>query len=102
MWTILRFEKMIIDLLICLIQERLDEKVARAIYSSDCPLSMLENRYWTEFFQELRPSWKPPSTYKISTPILNKEHSRVELEVNEAISKAGAIGVQCDGWSNRR
>ncbi|XP_012281284.1 uncharacterized protein LOC105700205 isoform X3 [Orussus abietinus] len=83
-------------------QESLDEKLARAIFSSDCVLPVLENRYWIDFFQELRPSWKLPSAYKIGNPLLNAEHDRIELAVNEAIAKSGAIGIQCDGWSDIR
>ena len=63
---------------------------------------MFENQYWHEFFQEIRTVWKHPSRYQIENSLLNKEYSKIQDAVETRIADAKAIGLQCDGWSNRR
>ena len=85
-----------------LFQNKLDILFARAIYASDTALSHFENKYWKDFFSHLRSTWKQPSLYKISSPLLDKEFKSMEQEVEYAIANANTVAVQCDGWSNKR
>lgn len=72
------------------------------MFASDMPLSQFENKYWKTFFSHLRPTWNPPSVYKLGTPLLNDEFKRVEETVSSAIEGAKVVAIECDGWSNKR
>ncbi|RXG72428.1 hypothetical protein Avbf_00117, partial [Armadillidium vulgare] len=41
--------------------EIINTHLARAIFASGCPLSLVENSYWRKAFEVLRPSYKLPS-----------------------------------------
>lgn len=75
---------------------------ARAMYASDCPLAVFQNEYWKEFFHKIRPCWEIPSNYLLSNSLLDSEFERIQLDVHEKIGAANVLGLQCDGWSNRR
>jgi len=80
----------------------LDKSLARAIYASGSPLSLTENSKWKEFFNSIRPSYKLPSRYDISKPLLDLEFKTVSENVDAKIREAMTVGIQCDGWSNIR
>ena len=83
-------------------QEKLNILAARAVYSSDSALMIFENKYWKEFFNALRPAWKPPTAYQLGTPLLQAEYENIEKKVFNTLKNAKALGLQCDGWSNKR
>lgn len=81
-------------------QEKGNELIARAIYASGTPLSIVENPFWLEFFHFLRPVWKIPTRYEVSTPLLQTEYERVYSKVNTTIASAESVAMMSDGWSN--
>lgn len=82
--------------------EKLDSAFAKAVYSSNSPLSLTDNPFWQQFFKQLRPSYKLPSRHELSTTLLDKEYEEVSQFVNEEIRKADFVTVITDGWSNVR
>jgi hypothetical protein len=81
-------------------QQRINTALARAIYATGLPLSLLENSYWQSALQELRPSYQIPSTYDLSTPLLEAEYKRVMLASEEKIAQALCLSLMTDGWTN--
>lgn len=76
--------------------------MARAIFSSTVPFSIVENTHWINFVKALRPSYTPPSRYVLSKILLNNEYERINCEVNNKIKNSKVYGIQIDGWSNIR
>jgi len=62
----------------------------------------VKNKDWIDFIKNIRPSYSLPSRFVLANRLLEKEFNRVEAEVSLNITKSMAIGLQCDGWSNRR
>ncbi|XP_059587962.1 uncharacterized protein LOC132252076 [Alligator mississippiensis] len=81
-------------------QEKIDQALARAIYSSGTPLSINENAYWQEAFTLLRPSYHLPSRHSLSKPLLESEYERIMQYVQGKINKALCLAVLTDGWTN--
>jgi len=80
----------------------MDKLMARAIFSSTTPFSIVENTHWLNFFKALRPSYTPPSRYVLSKRLLNDEYERISFDVNNQIKNSKVYGIQIDGWSNIR
>lgn len=76
--------------------------MARAIYASDTPLSIVESPYWQELFKKIRPSLNLPSRYMLSNPLLQAEYDRIDATVKLKVVEANSLGMQCDAWSNLR
>lgn len=76
--------------------------LARAVYCSSTPLSIVENEHWTQFFEKLKPSFKLPSRFELSNGLLNAEYFRVKDTVEEKIEASLCLAIQMDGWSNVR
>lgn len=83
-------------------QKQAELLLARAIYTSSTPLSIVESDRWKLFFQFLRPSFQLPSRYQISHKLLEEEYIRLHNEVELCIASATNLSIQCDGWSNLR
>lgn len=84
-----------------------DQKFARfllalAVYSSATPLSITENFLWKRFIGFLRPTFKIPSRYELSSPLLKIVHETIKSETDCLINNAKTVCIQCDGWSNMR
>lgn len=45
---------------------KLNGLLSKAIYASNAPFNLVENDYWKDFFQALRPSYKVPSRYEVN------------------------------------
>ena len=76
--------------------------VARAIFSSGCPLSLVENSYWQKAFAVLRPAYKIPSRYLLTNFYLEEEYGRIKCKCQEYLQKATSVAILCDGWTNIR
>jgi len=59
----------------------------------------LDNPYLGQFFQAIRPTFKPPSR-KQFIGLLDMEYEKVNLTVKEAINKADFIAITSDGWTD--
>ena len=80
-------------------QDRLEKLFACAIYGTALPLSMAENALWKAFFKEIRPAWRIPSRYKLSTSLLHDEHMNISCQVSALLKDAHALTLLCDGWT---
>lgn len=76
--------------------------LATAIYASGSPLMLSENIYWQKFLEFLRPAFKIPSRHDVSNPLLAAIYNSIKIEVDELISNAQTVGIQCDRWTNIR
>ncbi len=83
-------------------QENLEVLLARAMYTSGTAFHMFNSPKWQLFFRKLRPSFKLPTSYKFSTPLLEAEYNSVKTEVNNHIKESSILSLQTDAWSNIR
>jgi len=51
-------------------QDNLEEQLAKALYASGAPLSLVENPYWSDFYRQLRPAFKLPSCTQYPVAVL--------------------------------
>lgn len=82
--------------------EKIDSAFAKAVYSSNVPLSLTDNTYWQMFFKQIRPSYKVPSRHDLSNRLLDREYEEVTNFVDEQIKNADFVSIVTDGWSNIR
>ena len=83
-------------------QKKYDTLLARAIYTSASPFSMVENPHWKSFFNAIRPAYVVPSRYKISELLFDSEYDKIKVETVATIAASDSVGLMCDGWSNIR
>lgn len=76
--------------------------MARAIYESGCPLSMVENKRWIKLFSNLRPAFKLPHRKMLSTSLLERVYEEAATIAKELVAAAPSVAILCDGWSNIR
>ncbi|XP_072019467.1 uncharacterized protein [Amphiura filiformis] len=79
---------------------KVDEVIARAVYSSDTPLNFAENFYWKEAFKVLRITYRPPSKGMLVGQLLDDEYRRVSAKVMDKLSAASSVAIISDGWTN--
>lgn len=80
----------------------LNQALAKAIFISGSPLSLVEHPLWIEFFKKIRPAYTVPSRCRISTTYLDAEYIALQAEIKEELSNSNNLHLQCDGWSNLR
>ena len=85
-----------------LLQEQLNQALAKAILISGSPLSLVEHPLWISFFKEIRPSYTLPTRKRISCTCLDAEFNSVQSEIKEELHNSKNLHLQCDGWSNIR
>ena len=83
-------------------QKKYDTLLARVIYASALPLSMVKNLHWKNFFNAVRPAYIVPSKYKISELLFDSEYDKIKFETVVTIAASDSVGLMCDGWSNIR
>jgi hypothetical protein len=81
-------------------QNTLEILLAQALFAAGIPFSSLENKYFIQFFQRLRPAFKLPNRKKLSNDLLNDVFDEVKAECNEQILQAKSLTMVSDGWSN--
>lgn len=80
----------------------LNESLAKAVFVSGSPLSLVEHPLWIDFFQKLRPAYKLPSRFRMSTTYLEAQYTEMKEEITKKIQETKNVHLQCDGWSNIR
>lgn len=65
----------------------LQEDLAKAIFSSGTPLSMVGSPYWKKFFENLRPSFKMPTRQNIAGKQLDELYDDMQSDVLHKISE---------------
>ncbi|XP_064475765.1 uncharacterized protein LOC135389662 [Ornithodoros turicata] len=83
-------------------QQRIDAALAKALYSSNTPFAVVENEYWRELFNLVRPSYALPSRYLLSGPLLDAEFQRQRIHVEELLKSASYLTLLTEGWTNIR
>lgn len=83
-------------------QEIINTHLARAIYASGCPLSLVENTYWRKAFEVLRPSYKLPSRFHLTNKYLEEEYETIKRKCQENLKLTTSVAILCDGWTNIR
>ncbi|XP_037505903.1 uncharacterized protein LOC119382269 [Rhipicephalus sanguineus] len=81
-------------------QKNADKALAKAIYASNSPFSLVTNDYWQAAFKALRSSYKPPSRHSLAGPLLDAEYEAATVSMNNSIEKASCITLVTDGWTN--
>ncbi|CAG4984385.1 unnamed protein product [Parnassius apollo] len=84
------------------IKENLHTLLAKAVYVTGTPLSMVEHPLWINFFEKLQPQYKLPSRKTISTTILEKTYNSMHRELKEDLMTQKCLHLLLDGWSNYR
>lgn len=85
-----------------LLQEMLNQSLAKAVFISGSPLSIVEHPLWIEFFKKIRPSYSLPSRYRLSSTYLDAQFTEMQTEINKQLQDTKNLYLQCDGWSNLR
>lgn len=80
-------------------KEAIDMAFARTIYATAMPLNITRNSFWKDFFQKLRPSWKPPSADALSNELLNKWETVIDKQSAEMFQEAETLVIMCDSWT---
>ncbi|XP_063217395.1 uncharacterized protein LOC134528077 [Bacillus rossius redtenbacheri] len=83
-------------------KDKANELLAKAIYVSGAPLSMVEHPLWQEFFKLIRPAYSLPTRKSVSTTLLDAEFAKTQNRIKGIIADARNLALQCDGWSNLR
>lgn len=76
--------------------------IAKAIYVTGTPLSLLEHELWQDVFRKLNPTYCPPSRRVLSSTLLNAEYTEMQSNVAEKLRGASVLHLAIDGWSNLR
>lgn len=79
-----------------------DKHIAKAIYVTGAPLSMLEHPLWQKVFAACRPVYKIPTRSTLSSTLLESQYSEMKKKVSEIVLSARHLHLQCDGWTNIR
>lgn len=80
--------------------ENIDTALARAIYASGAPLTLLESEYWQDVFKLLDPSYKVPSRHALSDTLLETEYIHIKKDIDNKLHKSTDLTLICDGWTN--
>ena len=83
-------------------QKKYDTLLARTIYASASPFSMVENPHWKSFFNAIRAAYVVPSRFKISEPLLDSEYDKIKVQTVATVSASDSVGLMCDVWSSIR
>lgn len=69
--------------IILIFQDELNEMLAKAVYVSGTPLSIVQHPLWLYIFKRLRPSFNVAGRKLVSTTLLDKEYNSVKFAVEE-------------------
>ncbi|XP_065315124.1 uncharacterized protein LOC135924008 [Gordionus sp. m RMFG-2023] len=83
-------------------QTQLDSALALAIFMSNCPFNLVENKYFNNFLKLMRPAYKIPSRHAISKTLLDFEYIKVKNIINNKFNNLKDFTLISDGWTNIR
>jgi len=78
-------------------QAELDKLWSEAVYTNQLSFNIKTSLFLHDFFQKIRPGWKPPSAYRLAHSLLDETASKVNSIISDAVSKADSISLQLDG-----
>jgi len=71
--------------------ESLQQKYARAVFSSGCALSLFDKPEWDDFFASIRPAFVKPTRRVLTSKFLGIEKESVEKELQIAIKQSNPL-----------
>lgn len=74
--------------------------LARSIYGSNAPFSIVENEYFKDFMTRARPSFCLPSRRTVAGSMLDREFKKITQITNEKIKSAEFLTLLSDGWTD--
>ncbi|KAI5634309.1 zinc finger BED domain-containing protein RICESLEEPER 2-like [Phthorimaea operculella] len=83
-------------------KQNLHSELAKAIFVSGTPLSIVEHPLWLSFFGQLQPLYNLPTRKTLSTTLLDKTYNEMQRELKSEILAQTYLHLQLDGWSNCR
>jgi len=81
-------------------QEELAMLWAVACYTNGWSFNAMNNPFLKDFFAKIRPGWKMPTAYTLSTSLLDSTERKVDALISEAMKNATNLTLQLDGWSD--
>ncbi|XP_035703652.1 uncharacterized protein LOC110852598 isoform X4 [Folsomia candida] len=69
--------------------------LARAVYSTGCPLSLFENEHWKAAFKKIRPGLTLPTTDAVSNSLLKAEYTTIKKKLEHSIESLNFVTVHC-------
>ena len=72
--------------------------ITRFIVHANIAFTTMENWYFCDFLDELRPSYTAPSRYVLSHTIMDGEAARVQIEEVEWVKQRKRLTLLIDGW----
>ena len=81
-------------------QERLDTSYSNMFYSTGIPFALANSAAMKSFLKEIRPSWEPPSAYRIGNSLLDKAYDVFEQCKANLLQQNTQFCLVSDGWSN--
>ncbi|XP_011494665.1 PREDICTED: uncharacterized protein LOC105359714 [Ceratosolen solmsi marchali] len=83
-------------------QKYCEELLAKAIYASNAPVSIVDNDHWRTLLNTLSPAFQLPTQQQLSTCLLERTYENVKKSVDQKVRDAVSIGLQCSYRSNAR
>jgi len=81
-------------------QEELAMLWATACYTNGWSFNSVNNPFLKDFFAKIRPGWKMPTAYTLSTSLLDSTERKVDALISDAMKNATNLTLQLDGWSD--
>lgn len=81
-------------------KQELHAMLAKAIYVTGTPLSIVEHPLWIQVFSALQPLYKLPSRKAIATTHLENIFKNMNDEINDEIRTLNYLHLQLDGWTD--
>ena len=83
-------------------QKYCEELLAKAIYASNAPVSIIDNEHWRTLLSTLSPAFQLPTQQQLSTTLLDTTYENVKKCVDQKVRDALTLGLQCSYRSNAR
>ncbi|XP_038223300.1 uncharacterized protein LOC119840673 [Zerene cesonia] len=78
------------------VDDDIDATLARAIFTSGVPFSLLDSKYWKKAINMLRPDYNIPSALDFSCRLLEGEHARFRENIDNEIKESDMLVLICD------
>ncbi|GBC53617.1 ribonuclease H-like domain-containing protein [Rhizophagus irregularis DAOM 181602=DAOM 197198] len=72
----------------------------RAFVCCGIPFSVIQNPFFIEFLNEIRPGYEPPTDELLSGRLLSEETSRINKKVDVIIKNSSNLTLALDGWTS--
>ncbi|XP_014224862.1 uncharacterized protein LOC106651043 [Trichogramma pretiosum] len=83
-------------------QRYCEELLAKAIYASNAPVSIIDNEHWRTLLNTLSPAFQLPTQERLSTTLLDTTYENVKKSVDQKVREAISLGIQCSYRSNAK